>query len=274
MSNFDYAITFACYNQQAYTQKTIESLVRNGYNLKRVAVVDNGSRDNTRQYLETLNLGARIFNKDNMGCGVAWNQGALHFQSEWTIVMNNDIEWTPHFLENLLEAGKSHDLKVIMPSMVERNKDYNLDSFAKRAGHTMRNAVRLGDRHGVCMAIHHSVFMQAGYFRATPQLLGYEDTLFFHEMQKHNIPMGLVGAAWIHHYGSVTVKAMKQERGIAETKGLGQRNNKLLLNQNWLTRKRNQWAWKHLRKQASTQEKSKFGFSMLGYRENGEFIWV
>lgn len=272
--NCSYSMTFACYNQLDYTRKTVDSLVRNGYDLKRLVVVDNGSKDNTRDYLQTLDVGGRIFNSDNMGCGVAWNQGALHLQTEWTLVMNNDIEFTPGFVENLIGAGQRHGLKVVMPSMVERDKDYDLDAFAADAGHRMRDEVRRGDRHGVCMAIHHSVFMEAGYFRPTPKLLGYEDTLFFHELKKCNIPMGLVGAAWIHHYGSVTVKAMKKERGITEKKGLGDRNNKLLLNQNWLARKKSQADWKRLRREASAHEKATHGIAMLGYRDNGQFVWI
>jgi GT2 family glycosyltransferase len=271
---FDYAFTFACYNQVDYTKKTVDSMVRNGYDLKRLVAVDNGSKDDTRNYLQTLDLGGRLFNTDNMGCGVAWNQGALHLQAEWTIVMNNDIEFTPNCIENLIGVAKQHGLKVAAPSMVEREKDYDLDAFALDAGTRMKNEVRKGDRHAVCMAIHKSAFMEAGYFRAAPKLLGFEDTLFFHEVMKAGIPLGIVGASWIHHYGSVTVKAMKKERGIADNKGLGDRNNKLLLNQNWLARKRSQAAWKTLRKEASAHEKSAYGITMLGYRENGDFVWV
>ncbi len=86
-----YSLTFACYNSVDYTKLCIESMVKNGTPLDRLVAVDNGSTDSTREYLASLPLGGRIFNKANLGCGVAWNQGALFHQAEWTIIMNNDV---------------------------------------------------------------------------------------------------------------------------------------------------------------------------------------
>ena len=75
MAATDYAITFACYNQVAYTKACVESMVRHGVDLGRVVAVDNGSGDETREYLSSLPLGGRVLNRVNLGCGVAWNQG-------------------------------------------------------------------------------------------------------------------------------------------------------------------------------------------------------
>jgi GT2 family glycosyltransferase len=46
----DYAITFACYNALDFTKKCVDSLVKTGTPLERVAVIDNGSTDATRDY--------------------------------------------------------------------------------------------------------------------------------------------------------------------------------------------------------------------------------
>ncbi|WP_245395100.1 glycosyltransferase family 2 protein [methane-oxidizing endosymbiont of Gigantopelta aegis] len=75
MSKLDYVVTFACYNQVEYTRQCIESMVRQGDDLSRLVVVDNGSTDDTRNYLQSLSLGGLILNSANLGCGVAWNQG-------------------------------------------------------------------------------------------------------------------------------------------------------------------------------------------------------
>ena len=79
----DYAITFACYNQVDYNRQCIDSMQRAGTPLERLVVVDNASGDETLAYLRGLPLGKVIHNRDNLGCGVAWNQGALELQSEW-----------------------------------------------------------------------------------------------------------------------------------------------------------------------------------------------
>ncbi len=102
-----YAVTFACYNQVDYTRQCVESMIKHGFDLNRLVVVDNGSSDGTRAYLETLPLGGRIFNKENLGCGVAWNQGILALQAEWTVIMNNDVLVCKDWIENLISVAES-----------------------------------------------------------------------------------------------------------------------------------------------------------------------
>lgn len=233
----DYTITFACYNQVDHTRICITSLVDTGVDLGRVVVVDNGSTDETRDYLRSLPLGDAIFNRSNLGCGVAWDQGALRFQSEWTIVMNNDIVATPQWLEGLIKTGESQGLKIISPAMIEGELNYDLITFAQAAQRDMGQSLRRGLQHAVCVAIHRDVWDAIGYFRPEPRLLGYEDTLFFHAANQQKIPSGISGASWIHHFGSITQKAMKKERGLDERDNLGYRWNSRLLHQSWLERK-------------------------------------
>jgi hypothetical protein len=138
----------------------------------------------------------------------------------------------------------------------------------------MKDVHRIGARHAVCLAIHKSVWLDIGYFQPVPKLLGYEDTLFFHELQKAKIQTGMTGASWLHHYGSITQTAMKQERGLAQKDGLGYRYNYKLLNQSWLERK----FAKHQRKQQEKAwcqaEVAVHGQSIHGLRENGAFRWI
>lgn len=273
MNPIDYAITFACYNQVEYTRQCIDSMIKNGVDLSRLAVVDNGSTDETRSYLETLPLGGRIFNQDNLGCGVAWNQGALALQAEWTIIMNNDVLVSEGWIENMINAAEQNGLKIISPALVEGPLDYDFDTFARESSAKMKDALRLGHRHAVCLAVHKSVWLEIGYFQPIPKLLGFEDTLFFHEVDKADIPTGTTGRAWLHHYGSMTQSAMKQERGLSQKDGLGYRYNYRLLQQSWLERKlkkirksRQQTVWRE-------QELAQFGLSMHGIRSHGEFSW-
>ena len=157
--------------------------------------------------------------------------------------------------------------------MIEGDLDYDLIAFANDAATRMKGALRPGDRHAVCMAVHASVWMDAGYFRSVPNLFGFEDTLFFDEVRKLGIATGMTGASWLHHFGSVTQSAMKKEMRIAANKGLGARNNKNLLNQTWLVRK-----WLKARRNALLRkwhrdELADFGMTMHGVRENGVFRW-
>jgi GT2 family glycosyltransferase len=273
MNQTDYAITFACYNQVEYTRQCVDSMIKHGVDLNRLVVVDNGSTDETRSYLETLPLGGRVFNKANLGCGVAWNQGALALQAEWTIIMNNDVLVSHGWIENMINAAEQNDLKIISPSLIEGPLDYDFEAFASESSTKMKNALRIGDRHAVCLAVHKSVWLEIGYFQPIPKLLGYEDTMFFHEADKAGIPIGMTGSSWLHHYGSITQSAMKQERGLSEKDGLGYRYNYRLLQQSWLERKLKKIRRVQQQKAWREQELTQFGMSMHGIRENGSFSW-
>jgi GT2 family glycosyltransferase len=273
MNPTKYAITFACYNQVEYTKKCVESMLKHGLDLSRLVVVDNGSTDDTRNYLKTLSLGGLILNQANLGCGVAWNQGALALQAEWTIIMNNDVIVSKNWIENLIETAEKNHLKVISPSLIEGELDYDFEDFSNQANSKMQNALRLGARHAVCLAVHQSVWLEVGYFQPIPKLLGYEDTMFFNELSKANIATGITGASWLHHFGSITQSAMKQERGLSQKDNLGYRYNYRLLKQNWLTRKLNKIKKNNQLKAWRNQELAQFGMTMHGTRLHGQFAW-
>ncbi len=274
MNKNKYSLTFACYNSVEYTKLCVESMITHGTPLDRLVVIDNGSKDETRDYLSTLPLGGRIFNTQNLGCGVAWNQGALALQSEWTIVMNNDVLVSHNWIENLIGTAESQNLKIASPALIEGKLDYDFGSFEKEAQAKMKNTHRIGARHAVCLAIHESVWMDIGYFQPVPKLLGYEDTMFFHEAKKANLKMAMTGASWLHHYGSITQTAMKLERGLKENQNLPYRYNYRLLNQSWLDRKMTKIKRKRQERIWRDEEVENFGISMHGIRENGGFRWI
>jgi len=269
-----YALTFACYNSVKYTKLCIESMLKHGTPLDRLVVVDNGSSDETRNYLESIESIHRIYNRENLGCGVAWNQGALALQAEWTIVMNNDLIVSPNWIENLISTAEKLDARIICPALIEGSLDYDFESFERNARQKMQNTHRIGGRHAVCMAIHKSVWLNIGYFQPTPKLLGYEDTLFFNEANKSNISTVMTGASWLHHFGSVTQTAMKLERHLKENEGLSDRYNYKLLNQSWLERKLNKLKKKTQLKIWRDDEVKKFEISIHGLRKNNEFTWI
>jgi GT2 family glycosyltransferase len=269
-----YSLTFACYNSVEYTKLCVESMVKHGTPLDRLIAVDNGSSDSTRAYLESLPLGGKIFNHANYGCGVAWNQGILALQTEWTIVMNNDVLVSPFWIENLIGAAEKIGAKIISPALIEGKLDYDFDTFGQEASQKMQNTHRIGARHAVCLAVHSSVWMDIGFFQPVPSLLGYEDTLFFNQAKKARIKMAMTGASWLHHYGSITQTAMKLERGLKEKDDLAYRYNYKLLNQSWLERKLTKVARKKQEKIWSNSEIQEHGISMHGIRENNAFKWL
>jgi GT2 family glycosyltransferase len=188
--------------------------------------------------------------------------------------MNNDVLVSPNWIENLIGAAESQNLKIVSPALIEGKLDYDFTAFEKEAQAKMKNEHRIGARHAVCLAIHESVWMDIGYFQPVPKLLGYEDTMFFHEANKANLKMAMTGASWLHHYGSITQTAMKLERGLKENQNLPYRYNYRLLNQSWLERKMAKIKRKRQERAWRDEEVEKYGISMHGVRESDGFRWL
>lgn len=234
----NYTITFACYNQLDYTQQFIASLDRTEVDFSRIVAVDNGSTDGTREWLQQQGFGAVILNARNLGCGAAWNQGALAIQSQWTIVMNNDVVCELGWLSNLIQAAEQHHLKIVSPAMIEGELNYNQPDFVREARAQMQGYVRQGVAHAVCMAIHEDVWDEIGYFMPVPKLLGYEDGIFFQRAIEQGLAMGITSDAWLHHFGQTTQKALKLELKLQQKDSLGSRQlMQIYMGQNWLDRK-------------------------------------
>jgi GT2 family glycosyltransferase len=225
--------------------------------------------------LQTLGLGAVILNRENLGCGAAWNQGALALQTEWTVVMNNDVICAKGWLDALLQAAIDQKLQIASPAMVEGELDYDFDEFARAVHEKMHGYCRTGMAHAVCMAIHRDVWPTIGYFLPITQLLGYEDALFFRQARLHRIRMGITANSLLHHFGMTTQKAMKLEAKLSQGDSLGNRNlMKFFMNQSWLERKISQHQKRSALRTAKDNEIARFGATVHALKNGSGFQWI
>ena len=272
----NYTITFACYNQLDYTREFIASLDRDEVDFSRIVAVDNGSTDGTREWLPQQGFGAVVLNDRNLGCGAAWNQGALAIQSKWTVVMNNDVVCAKGWLENLLATAERLHLQIASPAMVEGELNYDLANWAEESTRTMQGYCRFGAPHAVCMAIREDVWDQIGYFMPVPKLLGYEDAVFFQRALEAKLITATVSEAWIHHYGMTTQKALKLEKKLYDYQSLGSRSlMKKYMNQSWIARKVARINRKQILKNARKFEMASFNRTIhaLSLDNIREFLW-
>lgn len=274
MTPSSYTITFACYNQLDYTKQFIASLDREEVDFSRIVAVDNGSTDGTREWLGQQGFGAVVLNERNLGCGAAWNQGALAIQSKWTVVMNNDVICAKGWLRNLLAAAETNQLHVASPAMVEGELNYDFVAWATEAETQMAGYVREGAPHAVCMAIRDDVWNQIGYFMPVPKLLGYEDAIFFQRVLEAGLKTGTCADSWLHHYGMTTQKALKLEMKLDQNDSLGNRNlMRLYMAQSWVARKLARLKRQRLLQSASEYEENSFDRTVHVIRNQDVFEW-
>jgi GT2 family glycosyltransferase len=274
MTPSSYTITFACYNQLDYTKQFIASLDREEVDFSRIVAVDNGSTDGTREWLGQQGFGAVVLNERNLGCGAAWNQGALAIQSKWTVVMNNDVICAKGWLRKLLAAAETNQLHVASPAMVEGELNYDFGAWATEAESEMAGYVREGAPHAVCMAIRDDVWNEIGYFMPVPKLLGYEDAIFFQRVLEAGLKTGTCADSWLHHYGMTTQKALKLEMKLDQNDSLGNRNlMRLYMAQSWVARKLARLKRQRLLQSASEYEENSFDRTVHVIRNQDVFEW-
>src|SRR5579859_6898962 len=91
-------ITFVmpCYNESCYTKKCINSIIKNSpQDSFNFIFINNGSTDDTNDFLKTIENSTIIQNEHNLYVNPAWNQGFKHLlemdTGEYVCLCNNDI---------------------------------------------------------------------------------------------------------------------------------------------------------------------------------------
>ncbi|MGZ8260115.1 MAG: glycosyltransferase family 2 protein [Caldimonas sp.] len=231
-----YRVVIPVLNQLAYTRGCIESLLAGGTPASALLVIDNGSDDATPEWLASRPELPSIRNAVNLGCGGAWTQGALATAAEWTVLLNNDVVVPAGAIDRMLDAAERHGLDVVSPALVEGELDYDLAKHDEAFREKMAGTLRPGWFHGVCFAVRRPVFEAVGFLDTDRRLGGREDVEFLVRCTRAGIRVGTVGDALLHHFGSITQKAIKLETGASD---LGDRAHFYRkLGMGWLERKR------------------------------------
>ena len=193
-------------NKLHYTDQCLKDLFETINEKAEVIIVDNDSKDGTKEYLSHLKRISVISNDKNKGCAASWNQGIRKSRGEWIVILNNDVRLPSGWLDNLMHTAASKQVDVISPGMREGVLDYDIAKYAKAYTKRMRNAFRYWTPSGVCFAVRQSVFEKVGLFDENFHIGQYEDADFFRRCKNAHFQMGITGASFIHHFGSTTQK--------------------------------------------------------------------
>jgi len=235
------AIVIPVLNQLAYTQGCVRCLQPDLAAGVKVIVVDNGSTDGTPAWLASQPGLTVLRNEQNRGCAPAWNQGVraaglllnspIAFGSptggqqgngvnvqqsagtpDWVVVLNNDVLLPEGWLTALLGAAERHGLDLVCPAMRERDQNYDFTDYARAFTAKLGGVVRRGGAHGVCFAVRRAVFERIGGFDEAFRIGQFEDADFFRRARQAGFRSGVVGACFLHHFGSVTQDALSDTR--------------------------------------------------------------
>ena len=238
------SIIILVYNQLQYTKACLKSLFETTSQVKtpyEVIVIDNGSTDGTKEYLQGLEQSGQIkviYNQDNKGFPAANNQGAAIAKGEYLCLLNNDTLLTKDWLEHLLRCMKtdptlaavgpytshSSGCQQVHPQPPYRGEE-ELQKYAEKFSAEEKYVDFLVF---FCCLIKRKVWDELGGLDVDFGRGNYEDNLFCYRLLEKGYKMKVAGNAFIHHYAGTTFQT-KDPQKLKEYCSLMARNQKLLL---------------------------------------------
>ena len=121
------AVVILNWNGRTFLEQFLPTVIKYSKDLAEVIVADNASGDNSVAYLQEYFPDIRIIrNETNGGFAKGYNDALKHVEAEYYILLNSDIEVTPHWLEPvlaLMDSDKS--IAACQPKILsyhEKNK--------------------------------------------------------------------------------------------------------------------------------------------------------
>lgn len=152
------------YNRRELSKKTIHHLKIKTTVPHELILVDNGSIDGTREYLETVTGNAstkriiRVFNKSNLGVAGGRNSGLKEATGDYLMTIDDDIMVPDDYDKKLIEACTKIERLGITGINVESRK------YPVKEIDGVRMQIKDGNLGGGCLCMRRDVFEQVGYY--------------------------------------------------------------------------------------------------------------
>jgi hypothetical protein len=211
-----------------------------------------------------------VRNAVNLGCGGAWTQGALLADAGLGRSAQQRRLVSERAMDAMLDAADKHGLDVVSPSLAEGELDYDFEAhaaaFVKAMAGTLR---RTGSTASASRCARRCSNRSASSTRIAASAAAKTSNTSV-RCQRNGVPVGTVGDALLHHFGSITQKAIKLETG---QKDLGDRDYFYAkLGMGWLARKQFKATRKRLARSWLAQETAAAGYVMHMLRSGGRWV--
>jgi GT2 family glycosyltransferase len=204
----DVSIITRVFNNSQMTKECIESVRKNTVGVRyEHIVVNNGSADETSEYLRTVEGIILVDNDKNLGCAAGLNSGIAKASGKYICNLDNDVIVSQNWLKPMLEIAESrHEIGIVSPGTREGIPDYDFETYACEYKKRMKNVTekRFG---GWCMLIKRDVFDKIGTFSEEFNMY-CEDTDFYFRMKQAGYEAITTGASFVHHRVNATLSAM------------------------------------------------------------------
>ncbi|MFE6077832.1 glycosyltransferase family 2 protein [Paenibacillus sp. NPDC057886] len=225
------SIIIPTYNQREYVLQCVSSIEKHTPAPFEIIVVDNASKDGTAEAMLRKGGMVRVAALDkNRGFAGGVNHGLMMARGRHIVVLNNDTLVTPGWLENMMTCLGSHpEMGVVGPVTNYIGGDQQIEvpyrevadmwSFAARHNRPDATKHRETERLvGFCWLFSRELLERVGYLDEGYAVGNFEDDDWIIRAKLAGYRLGVAGDAFIHHYGSVSMKALGEEDYVVVNK--------------------------------------------------------
>ncbi len=206
-------------NGAKHIHDCIDSLRRYTKPAHEIIVVDNGSTDDSLDYLRALPFVKLIENKENVGVGLGRNQGLAVAEGEYIVFLDNDTIVTDAWLDRFINYAKADQSIGMMgprsnyvsgPQIVPEAKYSSFEDMqafaADWASKNSMQATLVGRLVGFCQFMRRAVIKKVGGTEPAFGLWGWDDDDLSLRAQLAGYKLAMANEIYIHHTGSQTSK--------------------------------------------------------------------
>lgn len=106
MDDIQFSVVIPTYNRGQLAVRAVESALAQSKRPFEIIVVDDGSKDNTRNLIEGIDESVIYVHQNNQGSAAARNNGMRRAKCEWIALLDSDDVWLETHLANMAEAIK------------------------------------------------------------------------------------------------------------------------------------------------------------------------
>ena len=128
------SIIIPCYNEEKTIKKLIEAVRKSPVKDKEIIVIDDCSRDGTREILKEFNDLKIIYHAKNKGKGAALRSGFKIATGDICIVQDADLEYDPQEFPNVIEPILQDKADVVFGSRFQSGRPHRVVYFWHRVG--------------------------------------------------------------------------------------------------------------------------------------------